>query len=156
MRLVMLLGLLVGCMQAEGEEMEETVELDEISEQPLQGVIGGAAWSFAGGEVNTFLSDDTEFFTTFYDVVEGEDCSFSGGGQTDFILSIPTQVGAFPFTLVRNATFTQNNDNLVTTDGTVRLDSITDDEISGGVYAIFDDENEIDGTFTVARCPSDE
>ena len=155
MRFVSLVVLFAACGGTGSDTGSDAVELDEISDQPLQGVIGGAAWTYAGGETDSFLSDDTEFFTTFYGVADGEDCGF-GGGSTDFILSVPTEVGTFPFSLSRNATFTfGDNENAVTIDGTVRVDSIGDDEITGGVYAVFDDENEIDGNFTVSRCAAE-
>jgi hypothetical protein len=154
MRAVSLVVLFAACGGSVSDADED--ELDSISDQRLQGIIGGEGWAYAGGETDSFLSDETEFFTTFYGVSDGEDCGFAGGGDTDFILSVPNEIGSFPFSFTLNATFTfGDNENVVTFDGTVRVDTIGDDELTGGVYAVFDDDNEIDGTFTVSRCPSE-
>ena len=68
-------------------------------------------------------------------------------------MSVPTQIGTFAFTGTRNATFVvDGNENLITFDGTVRVDSISADTVEGAVYAYFDDDNEIDGTFSLTVC----
>ncbi len=95
MRCVSFVGLLAACggCGATGDASG----LDLISDQPLEGLINGEAWTYTGGD----------------------------------------------------------DDGSVTFNGTVRVDRIDDDEIAGGVYAILDDDNQVDGTFTISRCASE-
>ena len=45
-------------------------------------------------------------------------------------------------------------ENLVAVDGGIRVDAVGDDLIEGALYAMFDEDNEVNGTFTVSVCPA--
>jgi len=126
-----------------------------ITEQNLSGSVGGEAWSFVEGETNAFLSDD-DFFASLY-AQDFEPCGMgSPSGTNSLILSIPKETGEWDLSLSRNMTFVvhtgSGTDNLIGTEGLLRVDSVTADTVTGGIYAEFNGDNEVDGTFTVTIC----
>jgi hypothetical protein len=127
----------------------------EITEQPLQGQVGGESWSFVKGDTNAFLSDDDGYFATLF-AADYEACGFSQAGGNRLILSIPTETGDYDLSLQRNMTFVVDDDdgpqNLVATEGRIVVDEVTATTITGGIHARFNGDNEIDGTFTVSVC----
>lgn len=127
----------------------------EIADQPLQGQVGGASWSFVKGDTNAFLSDEDGYFATLF-AEDYEACGFSQGAGNSLILSIPTAKGDYDLGFQRNMTFVVDEDggpqNLVATEGRIVVDEITATTITGGIHARFDSDNEIDGTFTVSIC----
>ncbi len=130
----------------------------DITDQPLAGTIGGTPWTFVAGDTNDFLSQDDDYFASLYPETYST-CGFGEPTQVNhLILNIPKQVGEYDYSLQLNMTFvvydgTGSPNNLIGTSGTIRVDSVTADTITGGVYARFDGDNEIDGTFSVAICP---
>tara|TARA_R110002096_G_scaffold401386_6_gene598319 strand:+ start:59894 stop:60349 length:456 start_codon:yes stop_codon:yes gene_type:complete len=129
----------------------------EITDQPLQGQVGGASWSFVTGDTNAFLSDEDGYFATLF-AADYETCGFSQAAGNSVILSIPTETGDYDLSLRRNMTFVVDDDddgpqNLVATDGRIVVDEITATTITGGIHARFDGDNEIDGMFSVSVCP---
>lgn len=128
----------------------------EISDQPLQGQVGGESWSFVKGDTNAFLSDEDGFFATLF-AAEYEACGFSQSTGNSLILTIPTKVGDYDLNLQRNMTFVvdggNGRENLVATEGRIVIDEISATTITGGIYARFNGDNEIDGAFTVEICP---
>jgi hypothetical protein len=128
-----------------------------IAEQNLSGSIGGVDWTFATGETNAFLSEDGDYFAVLY-AESFSTCASSSPMSVDhLIISIPKEIGEWGLSLSRNMTFVvQEGDgpnNLIGTEGTLRVDSLTTDTLVGGIYAEFDGDNVVDGTFTVAICP---
>ena len=128
-----------------------------ITEQNLSGSIGGVAWTFATGETNAFLSEDDDYFAVLY-AESFSTCASSSPMSVDhLILNIPKETGEWGLSLSRNMTFVVDEadgpSNLIATEGTLRVDSLTVDTLTGGIYAEFDGANVVDGTFTVSICP---
>ena len=72
------------------------------------------------------------------------------------ILTVPNKVGSHALSLMLNGTFVLDNanqDNLVATQGTIRVDEITDTSLRGGVTMTYDDANSISGEFEAKVCP---
>ena len=128
-----------------------------IEERPLSGVVGGAPWSFVAGDTNAFLSDD-DFFANLYDR-EFNTCEFGPAAGSSLILNIPMQVGSYELGQFLTMTFVVEDDdgplNLISTEGGIRVDEITDTTISGGVDATFDGDNSVNGLFELTICPDD-
>jgi hypothetical protein len=127
----------------------------EVSDQPLQGEVGGMAWSFVAGETDSFLSDEDKFFASLY-ATEFEACAFGRPDGNSLILSIPTAPGDYELSLQRTMTFVVDEEdgpnNLIATEGLIVVDEITATTITGGVHARFDGDNEVDGNFSVTIC----
>jgi len=127
----------------------------EISDQPLQGQVGGESWSFLKGDTSVFLSDSDGYFARLY-AEDFEACGFSQATGNRLILSIPTEIGDYDLGLQRNMTFVVEEEdgplNLIATEGRIIVDEITATTITGGIHARFDGDNEIDGNFTVTIC----
>ena len=128
----------------------------EIGDQPLAGEVGGEPWVFVKGHTSAFLSDDDGYFASLY-AGDFTPCEFDRPDGNSVILSIPTEVGEYGLSLERNMTFVVDTsdgpENLIGTSGTIAVDTITADTITGGVHAKFDGGNEIDGMFSVTICP---
>ena len=72
------------------------------------------------------------------------------------ILTVPNKVGSHRLSLQLNGTFVidnANQDNLVATDGAIRVDEITDARVRGGVTMTYDAANSISGEFEATICP---
>ena len=128
----------------------------EISEQTLQGEVGGQPWTFVAGDTSAFLSDEETFFAALY-AEDFEACGFSQPSGNSLIISIPTAPGDYELSLQRNMTFVVETgsgpDNLIATEGRIVVDEVTATTVTGGIHARYDGDNEIDGTFTVEICP---
>ena len=126
-----------------------------ITNGKLTGKIGGASWTFAGAKTDGFLSDDQTFWVDVYaQAVSG--CSGSGSGNK-LILNVPKRVGTQQLSLQLNATFVVDGaqtQNLVATEGAIRVDEITATTLRGGVTMTFDAGNSVSGEFDAAICAS--
>ena len=145
----MWLALVLAC----GGDADEEDGLYAVSDGDLSGVVGGEAWSFASGETDSFLSSEEDgFFTSLY-TEDLEVCGFESTELPFVLLSIPYEPGTYPFSGSINATFAPDwGENLVTFDGTLIVDEVTDTTVTAGLYAIYDADNEVDGWFTVDIC----
>lgn len=149
MRSWVMLVLMVGCQGGKGTELV-------IVDEPLSGTIAGADWVFATGEIDVYLSEGDELFAVLYPDVY-EPCSLEGSTSDHLNVVIPATVGEHPFTTTRNGSFTYEGadgpENLATLDGVVRVDSVGDTELSGGL-AMTDGTADFDvsGTFTLTLC----
>lgn len=127
----------------------------DITDQTLQGQVGGQSWTLVAGDTSAFLSDDESFFASLY-AEDFEACGFSQPTGNSLILSIPTSPGDYELSLQRNMTFVVDSeagpDNLIATEGLIVVDEVTPTTITGGVHARYDGSNEIDGNFTVTIC----
>ena len=125
-----------------------------IANGKLTGKVGGASWTLAGAQTDAFLSDTTEFWVDLYSVAPSG-CGSQGSGSS-VILNVPKKVGTHRLSLQLNGTFVLDNanqDNLVATEGAIRVDEITDTSIRGGVTMTFDAANSISGEFDATICP---
>ncbi len=126
----------------------------EISEEPLAGVVGGQEWNFVAGHTNAFLSEgEDDFFATLYPE-SFEECGFGEPSGNKLILSIPKEPGTYDFSLNRNMTFyvADTSDNLIATNGQIKVDEVTATNIRGGLVGDFDGDNEVNGQFDVTIC----
>jgi hypothetical protein len=52
-------------------------------------------------------------------------------------------------------TFVVGEDNLIATEGVIAVDTVTATTINGGIHAVYDGDNEVDGTFELTICPDE-
>jgi len=128
-------------------------DLLEIPDGPLEGVIGGQDWAFASGTTDSFLSDGDAFWVSLLDT-EGDCGSFGDGNK--LLTQLPTETGEYELGLSQNVTFVVQTDdaveNLVATEGVLRVDDITDTTVEAAIVAEYDDSNSVGGSFTVTIC----
>ena len=124
-----------------------------ISSVPLAGTVEGQPWTFKAGATDSFLSDSKGFFTDFY-ATAFTACTGQPPSGSSLIVNLPKQPGTYPMSLSQNMTFTDGmSDNKIATEGTIRIDTVTATQITGGLHGIYDGNNEVNGTFTVTICP---
>jgi hypothetical protein len=124
----------------------------DLASTNLAGTVSGQAWSFQAGNTNAFLSQgQDDFFATFYPTAFTA-CGTEPNGRS-LIVSVPKVVGDFDMGLSRNMTFVEGSNNLVATEGRVRVDSVTATTVVGALHGIYNDANEVNGTFTITICP---
>ena len=143
--------LLAGC--GSGDDANDTGSA-MIASGTLTGKVGGASWTLAAAQTDSFLSDDTEFWVDLYSAAP-TGCGSQGTGNS-VILTVPNKLGSHALSLQLNGTFVLDNaaqDNLVATDGAIRVDEIADTRIRGGVSMTFDAANSISGEFEATICP---
>jgi hypothetical protein len=140
---------LVGCSDS-GDDGGSS----SIANGKLTGKIGGASWTFAGAKTDAFLSNEQKFWVDVYaQAVSG--CRAASGNK--LILSVPKKVGTHQLSLQLNATFVIEGaeiQNLIATQGAIRVDEITDTTVRGGVTMTYDADNSVSGEFDVAICAS--
>ena len=129
----------------------------EISSEPLMGTVNGEAWAFVAGETDAFLSEGKDdFFTSMYSETVTE-CAASFPSSDHLLVSMPKVPGDYRLSLQQNMTFSIRDvndeiDNLVATRGRLVVSTITATAITGGLHARYDDDNEVDGQFTLTIC----
>lgn len=124
----------------------------EISTGTLAGTVGGQPWTFQAGHTSAFLSDgEPDFFASLYPAAFTA-CGLSEPGGPHILVAIPKEVGDYDLSLSLNMTFVHDDQNLISTDGRIVVDSVTETRVTGGLHAIYDGDNEVDGQFDVTVC----
>ena len=142
--------LLAGC----GSDGDDGDGSASIASGKLTGKVGGVSWTLAAAQTDAFFSDETEFWVDLYSAAP-TGCGNTAPGN-NVILTVPNKVGSHNLGLQLNGTFVLDNanqDNLVATQGTIRVDEITDTVIRGGVSMTYDAANSINGEFEAKVCP---
>lgn len=108
----------------------------------------------ASGDTDSFLSDDNGFWATAYGEAHS-DCTLDATSKSEMLLTIPTKPGDYPLGFTLTATFSvaQTSDSLVATQGHIVVDSITSTTITGGAAIEYDQDNSVNGRFTLTICP---
>ncbi len=126
---------------------------EDIVSTPLAGQVDGQPWTFVAGHTSAFLSEgEDDFFATLY-ASSFTPCGFSEPGGNHLIVSIPKTPGDYDMGFGRNMTFVVgDSDNLVTLDGRIVVDSVTDTKVTGGLYGSYSGDNEVNGRFEITIC----
>lgn len=125
----------------------------DIASSPLSGKVGGAAWTLAGARTNAFLSEGDNFGVDVYG--QGTVTCDSTGQGNSLILNVPKKVGTYRLSLSLNSTFVvegTETDNLVATQGAIRVDEVTATSLRGGVNMTYDASNSVNGVFEATIC----
>jgi hypothetical protein len=124
----------------------------EIADQPLSGTLAGAGWNYTNGTTDPWLSDDETLFGLL--VRDNFGCDF---GTVSFPLvsfAMPTEPGEYEMGPGHGVTFTVgDNENLNVMEGVLVVDEVTETTASGRMRAVYDADNEVEGTFEVDICP---
>lgn len=126
-----------------------------IDDAPLSGTVGGQPWSFVAGETDFFLSDgEDDFFALLY-ASEITPCDVGAPPEgNSLIVAVPKQPGEYELGWSQNMTFVVGeSENLVATEGLIRVDEVTETTVRGGLHGVFDGDNEVSGTFELTVCP---
>jgi hypothetical protein len=142
--------LLSGCGSGDGDG--DGSASTTIASGKLTGKVGGASWTLASAQTNAFLSDSDGLWVDLY-AESVTTCGASGGGNS-LILTVPMKVGSYPFGNTLNGTFViaSSNDNLVATNGLLRVDEVTSAMVRGGVSMTFNNDNSVSGDFEAVVC----
>jgi hypothetical protein len=148
---------LMGALATLGCSSDSDEESFDIGSATLSGKIGAASWTFVAGETDSFLSDNEHFWVDLYaDPITDACRNGPSSSKNHVILSVPTKPGDYKLSLQLNATFVvegNQTDNLVATRGRLVVEEVTGTTMRGKTHIELDADNEIDGTFQVARCP---
>lgn len=126
----------------------------EIAATPLAGTVGGQPWTFVAGHTSAFLSDgEPDFFAELYAEAFAP-CAFSTPPGNHLIVAVPKSPGDYDFSTSLNMTFVVgDSENLVTFDGRIVVDEVTDTLVRGGLAGDFDGDNDVSGQFELTICP---
>lgn len=125
-----------------------------IAKGALTGKVGGASWTVASAQTDAFLSDQDGLWLELY-AEPVASCGAFGNGNS-LILNVPPKVGSYSFGNKLNGTFViesaSGSDNLVATQGSLRVDEVTSALLRGGVSMTFDADNSVSGEFEAVVC----
>jgi hypothetical protein len=136
-----------------GDDGDESLT---IASHELSGKIDGQSWTIAHAETDPFFDDDTKLWVDLYGQPTTEACGFTHPDGSKLILTVPRQPGQYALSLQRNGTFVietpSGTDNLVGTEGSLRVDEVTSTTLRGGVAIEFDADNSVSGVFEATIC----
>lgn len=125
----------------------------DITDQLLQGRIGGAAWTFGEGETDPFLSEGEE---TWFVQLYGEPylpCGFSTPGGPALLLALPREPGRYRLHGPVSLTFVPAPGvNLVAAEGEIVVEEVGEEVVTGRLWASYDRNNEVEGRFAASLC----
>ncbi|MFN0245289.1 MAG: hypothetical protein ACKV2T_00180 [Kofleriaceae bacterium] len=128
---------------------------EDIVDATLAGVVAGQSWNFVAGHTSAFLSEgEDDFFASLYPSTFTP-CGFNEPSGPHIIVAIPKTTGDFEMGFGRNMTFVDGSNNLVSLDGRIRVDAVSATNVTGGLVASYDSDNEVNGTFDVTICPDE-
>jgi hypothetical protein len=129
-----------------------------ITDQTLQGVIGGEPWEFEAGEAEASSFTVGEFAARLF----GEPHTVCGSAfeqpaASHILLSVPDAVGSYALSFGQNSRTvtlydTATSINHIAVSGAVDITEITATTISGGMHVRVDSDNEVDGLFELTIC----
>lgn len=154
-------GLLLGCLMCAAGCSSDggNDEAFDISSSTLSGKVGGESWTFVAGEASSLFDEDDTFFTDLYaDPISNACQNGPTSSKHHLIFNVPMKAGDYKLSFSLTATFvieaeSATTDNLGATRGRLVVDEVTDSFVRGKAHVIFDADNEVNGTFQVARCP---
>jgi hypothetical protein len=127
-----------------------------IAEGSLSGKVGGQSWTVASAESNAFLSNADELWVDLYAQPTTTACGSDSPRGNSLILKVPRQPGDYQLSFQRNGTFVietpSGTDNLVGTEGRLRVDEVTATTVRAGVAIEFDADNSVSGEFEAVIC----
>lgn len=148
--LIVLTASLVSCKDDDDDDKPSY----SFKDQEAQGKIGNESWTYTDG----YATND-QFFVINLTLDEGETgCGISDPkkDRVSFIAEFETKVyqlgtGSTVYTVT--LTDAENlQDQHISIEGAIEITSVTDTHVSGKLDARFDEENFINGNFTVPIC----
>jgi hypothetical protein len=125
---------------------------NQIDSTPLAGTVDGYAWTFVAGNTDAFISSGQDnFFASMYPTTYTA-CSGIEPSGPHLLVAVPKVAGDYQMNLDRNMTFVVNDNNLVATQGRIVVDSVSATQVTGGMHAIYDGANEVNGQFSLTIC----
>lgn len=136
-------------------------------DQNLQGVIDGVQFEFGEGVVEASFSEENEYYFTLYDQNEQYDnvCNVFISELIYVAFNLPGEEGLYELYfdltsfdgIVVNLVNPNGEDDIpqigLASFGAIEITSITTTEITGKIDASLDEENSINGNFSVQFCP---
>lgn len=133
-------------------------QIEEIKTTVLDGVIKGDAWTFMSGRAKIDQFRPGRLVLNFWETSEADPCNvFFPTSSRNLITSIPKTVGSYELGNEMNVTFSyqsasEGSANLIATTGRMIVDEVTSDSVKGRFVAVYDDQNAVNGTFSLPLC----
>jgi hypothetical protein len=161
MMILAAMALLVGC--STGGESDTSLE---ISDLVLEGTIEGKSFTFESGYAEDSIWDPgVDYFVELYNIAPSTpnpwDLDAYSSPYQKVSFSVPQAVGTYDlywnFSTGEYQTVTlydtDSGTNYICTEGSIRIDSIAGGVITGGLVALSDDANYVNGIFSVNIAP---
>lgn len=130
-----------------------------FSDESVAGVISGEPWVFKSGVAQRSFSNDGTYTLKLWDKKVANPCAEFWGSEKSVMGTIPRGVGSFEvgmlgdklsYTLVDGTNGMSMN--YIVEGGQLEITKRTASKITGKLKAYFDEENEVNGSFTVEIC----
>jgi hypothetical protein len=149
--------LFILSVSACSEDDEKNAPAYAFQDQIIQGKINGQVWSFKDGnaEVNSF--DETKLSIDLGSNKVNDPCGFGATSGLRVFFSIKKELGLKELSSsTEGQTITmydpEGSLNTISSEGAVELLTITATQVTGRIDAQFDDDNFVNGNFTVLLC----
>lgn len=127
-----------------------TDAMEELLDQPLQGLIGGQPWTAQLGITDPVLSSDAQVYAH---LTSGSLTCEDVPRDTGVHLRIPTREAEYSLSESRVVMITlTDGTELDAIEGVLQVHAVTQDTLRGALRAYVDDANYVEGDFTVVRC----
>jgi hypothetical protein len=135
----------------------------EFIDQPLQGKIGGVDFMMKDGKVEEGFFEEDGWFIEIYGETEVADACDVEIAETNYLFfNIPLEVGLYKL-YFKLSTFEGQLVNLydvegedmqnLASSGAIEILSVSETDVTGRMDARFNNQNTVNGNFTVAFCP---
>jgi len=126
-----------------------------IADQGAQGKIGGGAWKVLAGKAE---DAGDSFSVTLYGEALADACADDSAATGDrVLLSLPKTVSTVDVDITKLQVITMvdmpDAMNYVSGAGKMAVTAVSATEVSGGLVASFNEDNEVNGKFTIPVCP---
>lgn len=158
----LLATMCVSCVEEDllNEEEEPVGYVEGFVDEPVEGLIGGTLFQSGEGTFKYFGSKQDRIKITLYDnnVIVGISSSLCGVERTQRTVHgiVPNQTGIKTYTPGGNEVIFINDystyDGGGAEEGQLDIISISETELIGRMNMYFDDENYVNGTFTLTYC----
>jgi len=153
---ILALAFLVSCGN------DESGPAYEFIDQPLQGKIGGVDFMMKDGKVEEGIFEEDGWFISIYGEDEvPEACEVSSAEKNYLFFNVPLEVGIYKL-YFKLSTFEGQLVNLfdiededmqnLASEGAIEILSISETEVTGRMDARFNNQNAVNGNFTVSFC----
>jgi hypothetical protein len=136
----------------DGSDPDDIVYTRQSNNPLLTGKIGGTPWMAISGTAEELFSPG-ELFYVLHDTYIPDACNPFYSSEYHVLFSLPAATCAYSLDLNSNTvTLFEGDTNYIAWQGSVEIETLTTDLVTGSITATVDGDNSVSGEFSAARC----
>ena len=131
---LLLLLMVINCGGGGGSSAttSTTTSIDTISDQTLQGQIGGISWTYVNGKASISSSDSSQLSIRMYDETVADICNATSTPSKSILFSVTAAVGTYNLSLgTQSVTLYDGTTNNIAVSGVIVISELTTDAVTG-------------------------